>query len=78
MYFNDGFDPEFGVNPRQELKNAPQLIKPDSILDFESLRINKEEIIQLFNFARFDSYLSVYKSAIVNRRANNFKSFLNA
>ena len=34
MYFNDGFDPEFGVNPRQELKNAPQLIKPDSIQKF--------------------------------------------
>jgi predicted transcriptional regulator of viral defense system len=66
------------AEPEKIILDYCYLIKPDSILDFESLRINKEEIIQLFNFARFDSYLSVYKSTIVNRRANNFKSFLNA
>jgi predicted transcriptional regulator of viral defense system len=66
------------AEPEKIILDYCYLIKPDSVLEFESLRINKEEIIQLFNFARFDSYLSVYKSTIVNRRANNFKSFLNA
>ncbi len=66
------------AEPEKMILDYCYLIKPNSVLDFESLRINKEETIQLFNFARFDSYLSVYKSTIVNRRANNFKSFLNA
>jgi len=66
------------AEPEKTILDYCYLIKPDSVLDFESLRINKEETLQLFDFARFDSYLSVYKSTIVNQRANNFKSFLNA
>lgn len=31
MYFQDTFPPEFGVAPRQELKNAPLLIKPEKL-----------------------------------------------
>jgi len=31
MYFEDRFDPEFGVSPREELKNAPTLVKPDNL-----------------------------------------------
>jgi threonine synthase len=30
-YFNDGFDSEFKVKPRNELKNAPFLVKPDRL-----------------------------------------------
>jgi threonine synthase len=34
MYFQDTFPPEFGVTPRQELKNAPSLIKPEKLERF--------------------------------------------
>jgi threonine synthase len=34
MYFQDTFPPEFGVAPRQELKNAPSLIKPEKLVRF--------------------------------------------
>jgi threonine synthase len=34
MYFQDGFDPEFDVSPKAELKNAPVLIKPGSLKKF--------------------------------------------
>jgi threonine synthase len=34
MYFQDGFDPEFEVKPKPELKNAPILIKPRSLKKF--------------------------------------------
>jgi threonine synthase len=34
MYFQDTFPPEFGVTPRQELKNAPSLIKPKKLERF--------------------------------------------
>lgn len=30
-YFNDDFEPEFEVNPRKELKNAPMLVKPQTV-----------------------------------------------
>ena len=66
------------AEPEKMILDYCYLIKPDSILDFESLRINKEDIIQLIDIKKFDSYLSVYKSTIMNRRANIFKSHLNA
>ena len=31
MYFNDSFGPEFNVKPRSELKNAPRLVKAETI-----------------------------------------------
>jgi threonine synthase len=31
MYFNDTFDPAFNVKPKQELKNAPVLIRPKGL-----------------------------------------------
>ena len=31
MYFQDTFPPEFGVRPREELKNAPSLIRPGKL-----------------------------------------------
>jgi threonine synthase len=34
MYFQDTFPPEFGVTPREELKNAPSLIKPERLQRF--------------------------------------------
>jgi threonine synthase len=34
MYFQDAFPPEFGVKPREELKNAPSLIKPEKLVRF--------------------------------------------
>ncbi len=34
MYFEDAFDPEFGITPRPELKNAPALVRPSSITHF--------------------------------------------
>ena len=30
-YFNDSFEPEFNVNPREDLKNFPQLVKPGTL-----------------------------------------------
>ena len=30
-YFNDSFEPEFNVTPIEELKNFPQLVKPESL-----------------------------------------------
>ena len=34
MYFQDTFPPEFGVTPREELKNAPSLVKPKTLHRF--------------------------------------------
>lgn len=34
MYFNGSFDPEFGVIPKKELQNAPQLVKPENLMKF--------------------------------------------
>jgi threonine synthase len=34
MYFQDTFPPEFGVTPRQELRNAPLLVKPEKLEKF--------------------------------------------
>ena len=31
MYFQDAFPPEFGVTPREDLRNAPSLIKPEKL-----------------------------------------------
>jgi len=31
MYFNNSFDPEFNVMPKEELKNAPIMVKPEKI-----------------------------------------------
>jgi threonine synthase len=31
MYFNDSFAPEFDVRPKEELKNAPIMVKPEKI-----------------------------------------------
>lgn len=36
MYFQDRFDPAFGVKPRKELKNAPLLVKPETLTKFPS------------------------------------------
>ncbi len=36
MYFNDSFSPEFRVNPRQELKNAPIEVRPEGLTKFPS------------------------------------------
>jgi len=34
MYFNDAFDPEFGVKPRPELKNAPLQVRPEGLTTY--------------------------------------------
>ena len=34
MYFNDAFPVEFGVKPRADLRNAPMLVRPSSIVKF--------------------------------------------
>jgi len=34
MYFQDAFGPEFHVKPREELKNAPQLVKASTVDQF--------------------------------------------
>lgn len=34
MYFQDSFPPEFGVVPRQELRNFPSLVKPENLERF--------------------------------------------
>ena len=31
MYFNDDFNPEYGIKPRKELKNAPILVRPEGL-----------------------------------------------
>ena len=33
-YFQDSFEPEFGVKPRQDLRNAPLLVKPKALRKF--------------------------------------------
>ncbi|MBC8320801.1 MAG: hypothetical protein H8E34_08775 [Bacteroidetes bacterium] len=66
------------AEPEKMILDYCYLVKPRSILDFESLRINKEEIMQLIDFIKFDTFLSVYKSTIMNHRASIFKSYTNA
>jgi threonine synthase len=31
MYFNDRFDPDFHIKPREDLKNAPELVRPKAL-----------------------------------------------
>ncbi len=66
------------AEPEKMILDYCYLLKPTSIHDFESLRINKEEIIKLINIIKFDAYLSVYKSPTMNNRANMFKTYINA
>ncbi|CAD7779331.1 hypothetical protein BLFGPEAP_02226 [Candidatus Methanoperedenaceae archaeon GB50] len=39
MYFEDKFPPEYEVSPREELKNAPQLVRPSDITYFPDEKI---------------------------------------
>ena len=66
------------AEPEKMILDYCYLIKPESILDFKALRINKEEIIQLIDITKFNSYLSLYKSRVMDRRGDMFKSYLNA
>lgn len=66
------------AEPEKIILDYCYLLNPGSILDFESLRINKKEMIELIDFTKFDTYLSVYKSTIMNRRANFFNSYIHA
>jgi len=66
------------AEPEKMILDYCYLIKPTSIQNFKSLRINKEEIIKLINITKFDAYLSVYKSPIMNHRAGIFKTYINA
>ncbi len=34
MYFEDKFGPEFGIRSRQDLRNAPLLMRPEGIMRF--------------------------------------------
>ena len=34
MYFNDSFDPEFNINPKSELKNAPIQLRPENLTKY--------------------------------------------
>ena len=31
MYFTEGFGPEFEIKPREDLKNAPQMVQPRNV-----------------------------------------------
>ena len=65
------------AEPEKMILDYCYLVKPKSKVDFESLRINKEEINTLIDITKFDAYLSLYKSPTMNHRAGIFKSFLN-
>ena len=66
------------AEPEKMILDYCYLMKPKSIADFESLRINYDAISQIIDFIKFDTYLSVYQSVVMNRRANVFKSYMNA
>ncbi len=66
------------AEPEKMILDYCYFMKPEMIADFEALRINKDELSQLIDLTKFDTYLSVYQSAIMNRRANIFKSYMNA
>lgn len=66
------------AEPEKMILDYCYLLKPTSIQDFESLRINKEEIIKLIDITKFNAYLSLYKSPIMNHRADIFKTYINA
>jgi threonine synthase len=46
MYFEDRFPPEYKVTPKEELKNHPVLIKPDSVKSYpeSGKRLDEEEM----------------------------------
>ena len=66
------------AEPEKMILDYCYMYKSKSIVDFESLRINREEIIKLIDITKFDTYLSIYKSPIMNQRGLMFKSYLNA
>ena len=66
------------AEPEKMILDYCYLVKPTNIQDFESLRLNKEEVIQLINITKFDTYLSLYKSPTMNNRGNIFKTYINA
>ncbi len=66
------------AEPEKMILDYCYLIKPDSIEDFESLRINKEALSQLINLKKFDKYLAKYHSPIMERRTTLFNTWLNA
>ena len=66
------------AEPEKMILDYCYLVKPTSQQDFESLRINKEEIIKLIDITKLDAYLSLFKSPIMNHRAGIFKTYINA
>lgn len=48
MYFEDNFPPEYEVKAKEELKNAPRLVKPGDIPIFPNERALSEEEFQEF------------------------------
>ena len=66
------------AEPEKMMLDYCYLVKPTSQQDFESLRINKEEIIKLIDITKLDAYLSLFKSPIMNHRAGIFKTYINA
>jgi len=66
------------AEPEKMILDYCHLLKPENILDFESLRIDKEGLIKIIDINKFDAYLSIYKSSIMNLRAKIFKSYINA
>jgi len=66
------------AEPEKMILDYCYLIKPSAVPDFEALRINREELAQMIDIKKFDGYLSLYRSKIMNARANIFKTYLYA
>ena len=66
------------AEPEKMILDYCYLLKPNSIEDFESLRINRDLLNQLLDLKKFNRYLSKYQSPVMNKRSIVFKTYLNA
>ena len=66
------------AEPEKLILDCCYLMKPETVSDFESLRLNREELIPLIGTEKLEEWLSVYHSKVMNRRISTFKSFLYA
>ncbi|MCD4770612.1 MAG: hypothetical protein K8R35_10655 [Bacteroidales bacterium] len=66
------------AEPEKMILDYLYFFRPDNVQTIESLRINKEVAGDIINFDRFDRYLAMFDSVVMNKRAKQFKNYLYA
>lgn len=66
------------AEPEKMILDYCYLIKPNSLSDFKSLRMNLDILEQIINIEKLDAYLDIYQSSVMLQRIKTFKSLMYA